>query len=157
MELNVVPEITDPQINQLIEYTNSDPDIRKFTSDLKRFPDRASFENWSKDKSLYTLSDGSENLFGFIWFEKKQIPIDESQSIDPKEYQITIAVRIYGKIRGKGYFKKFLEKALEDFKDSNKFWVSIAKENIASYKAFKKFGFKEIRNSSDRILMIWES
>lgn len=157
-DLNVVSEITGKQIDQLIEYTNSDPLIRKFTSDLKRFPTKKAFEKWKKDKALYSLTDEKGNLLGFIWFEWKKLSLEGKY----QDFGITIAVRTYGKIRGKGYFKPFLEEALADFKNSskyketknNKFWVSIAQDNTTSQKAFKNFGFREIPGSSDRILMI---
>lgn len=161
-DLNVVSGITAKQIDELIEYTNSDSDIARFTSDLKRFPNKASFEAWRKDKALYSLTDDKENLLGFIWFEWKQLPMDGKY----QDFGITIAVRTYSDARGKGYFKTFLEKALEHFKNSseyketknNIFWVSIAKDNFASQKAFENFGFKKIPNKQDqtRIFMIWE-
>lgn len=161
-DLTVVSGITAKQIDELIEYTNSDSDIAHFTSDLKRFPTKEAFARWRKDKVLYSLTDDQENLLGFIWFEWKQLSVDGKY----QDFGITIAVRTYSEARGKGYFKTFLEKALTDFKNSseyketknNKFWVSIAKDNFASQKAFENFGFKKIPNRQDqtRIFMIWE-
>ncbi|MBI2022790.1 GNAT family N-acetyltransferase [Candidatus Daviesbacteria bacterium] len=162
-ELSVNLGISDSQIEQLLIFTHTDPEIRKFTSDFSRFPDKSSFDSWEKDKFLYTLSNNSGDLLGFIWIEQKQLPV-EAENVSPKKYGLTIAVRTYGKARGKGYFKPFLEKVLTYFKQKeeyeqisdNGFWISIAKENIPSQKAFENFGFKRVasRSQIDRIFML---
>lgn len=160
--LKVRVGISDAQIDQLIKYTNSDPLIKKFTSDFKRFPTEEAFTRWRKDKALYSLTDEGGNLLGFIWFEWKKLSLEGKY----QDFGITIAVRTYSDARGKGYFKIFLEEALTDFKNSskyketknNEFWVSIAKDNFVSQKAFENFGFKKIPNKEEktRIFMIWE-
>ncbi len=151
--------ISEKQIEKLVELTNSDPEIKKFTSDLERFPNKESFDKWVKDKYVYTLVGENNKLLGLIWFEIKSIPL---QGLT--DYGITIAIRTYGEARGKGYFQQFLNKAINHFKKTKEFqkikskgmWVSSAKDNIPSQKAFEKFGFKTVedRTIPTRVFMV---
>lgn len=163
--LKLYKGISDKQTEQLLAYTNTDSEIKKFTSDLTRFPDRTSFDKWEVDKFLYTLADEEDFLLGLIWFEEKDIPFEvKAEGFNPEEYKITLAIRTYGKARGKGYFTPFLKEVIKQFKATPEYqaiekkglWVSIAKENIISYQAFQRFGFTEVENTlpSERILMI---
>ena len=61
--------ILDCQIHQLIEYSNSDSDVQKFTSDSSRFNNISSFKKWlTQGRIIYTLADKNHNLLGIIWF-----------------------------------------------------------------------------------------
>ena len=162
--LNLFYGITDKQIDQLIEYTNTDPEIQKFTSDLTRFPDRDHFESWVGNKDIYTLVDLEDKLLGIIWIELKEIPLENFA----KDYGITLAVRTYGEARGQGYFNPFLEVALEHFNTFHNYkeisgskgiWVSISKENTPSQRAFEKFGFRRVENETipNRVFMVLEN
>lgn len=163
--LSLYKGISDKQIEQLLAFTNTDQEIKKFTSDLTRFPNKESFDKWVTDKFLYTLANKEGDLLGLIWFEEKDIPFEvKAEGFDPEDYKITLAIRTYSYARGKGYFAPFLKEVIKQFKQTPEYqtiekkslWVSIAKENIISYQAFQRFGFREIENTipSDRILMI---
>ena len=69
--------ILDTQIDQLIEYSQADPDIKKFTSDPTRFADKQSFATWQQQgRLIYTLIDSHQNLLGLIWFGQKDSPLN---------------------------------------------------------------------------------
>ena len=57
--------ITKDQIYQLIAYTKSDPQIQKFTGDLMRFRNKATFDSFAKGAIIYTLQNG-EDLLGIF-------------------------------------------------------------------------------------------
>ena len=68
--LSIKRGLTDAQINQLIEYSKTDPDLKKFTGDPERFATREGFDEFSKHIMVYyALVDDSDNLKGIIWFD----------------------------------------------------------------------------------------
>lgn len=124
-------------VEQLISYTNSDKTIQEFTSDLKRFKDMKSYQEWlKKGRSVYSLVDEEGNLVGISWFGE--------------ENGFTLALRIYGKARGKGLGYDFLRKTMEDFMKGEKYkkaknqnwWLETSKNNIPAIKIYEKLGFK---------------
>ncbi len=165
--LSIKKGLTDSQIDQLIEYSTTDPDLKKFTSDPVRFKDRAGFDEFSKHiLAYYVLTDEDENLLGVIWFDDLSmyvIPennVSQGSSLDsgPQtvrndmgDYGISFAIRLYGQARGKGLAVPFSEKAFEDFKTSEeylnhphqKFWLAVSPENQAAVAVYKKLGFKD--------------
>jgi GNAT superfamily N-acetyltransferase len=157
--------ITDEQILKLIEYSKSDPVIQKFTSDLRRFPDKESFKSWSSDAKIYTLVLENNTLAGFIWFRKKSIPVEfDSDLVDSLEYGVTVAVRLYKDARGKGLLKPFLETAIQNFKATDDYkessskgiWLLTSEENTQAQAAFERFGFKKIKTELGKVLMVLE-
>lgn len=157
--------ISQNQIDQLIKYTTSDPIIQKFTSDSDRFSDQISFENWRKNRLLFTLTDEQDILYGFIWIREKNIPIQvQADRFNPESYGVTVAVRLYPSARGRGLLVPFLKSVFEYYltcEDYQKaqakgIWLLTSQENIAAQKSFEKFGFKRVENKipSDKILMI---
>jgi ribosomal protein S18 acetylase RimI-like enzyme len=139
------------QINQLVNLSNdvTDLSVSKFTSDNIRFSDKKSFDKWfQKGRTIYTVTDG-ENLVGIIWFGKKKIPLTSYS------HNITFAIRIYPKARGKGLSSKFMDYALKSYKPS-KTWLECSADNISAVKLYSKFGFKKITSpdSKNKIIMI---
>ena len=60
--------LSEKQIGQLIKYAATDDGL-KFTSDPKRFKDRQSFDEFSKEiLAYYVLVDREDDLLGIIWF-----------------------------------------------------------------------------------------
>ena len=107
MELNkdvfIQQGILDCQIDQLIEYSNTDPDIKKNTTDPVRFKNRDLFNEWlKKGRIIYSLTDKNKNLLGVIWFGQKDPPIKLKANF-------TFAIRIYGSARGQGLSQIFLK------------------------------------------------
>ena len=143
------------QIDQLVEYSKTDPEVIKFTSDPKRFKDSETAKKWLKNVSVYTLTDG-KNLMGIAWFHI--LPIPERKftiKLNPNDFSLTYAIRIYGEARGKGLGVKFMKDAFDDYKPKN-LWGQISSENIPSIKLAEKFGFKKVSEPDQRgkIIMV---
>lgn len=152
--------LSEKQISQLINFSVSDDGL-KYTSDAKRFQDRESFDEFSKDIiAYYTLSDDEENLVGIIWFHDLDLSSD-------KNYGISFAIRLYGEARGKGLAKEFAEKVIEDFKNSDEFknhphpkiWLAVSPENEKAVSLYRNLGFKdlEIDKENNKLLMLFEN
>lgn len=130
--------LSEKNIDQLIEYANSDKAVGRFTSDPKRFKDRESYKNWlAKGRKIYSFVDKKGNLMGVSWFGK------EGDGF-------TFALRIYGEARGKGYGYGFLRETMNRFmkldeyqKAENKeWWLETSQDNIAAIKIYEKLGFE---------------
>jgi RimJ/RimL family protein N-acetyltransferase len=150
--------ISENQINQLIEYTHTDPSVIKFTSDPIRFKDRNSFEVWlQKGRKIYTLVDGNENLLGIFWYGPKIMPNH------PEYNYCTFSIRLYSRARDQGLSYPFLKFAFDDLliKEGDKitgFWLETSVDNFAAIKTYEKFGFRSIDHNSTKtkVLMIKE-
>ncbi|QQG41163.1 MAG: GNAT family N-acetyltransferase [Candidatus Woesebacteria bacterium] len=147
--------ITKNQVQELLSYTKSDPQIRKFTHDAKRFKSLESFEKWVLGKYIYTLSDKNGKLLGVAWFAFKANP----QAI---EFPFTFAIRIYPPARGQGYSEKLMRAAFEKFMKSDKylesqqkgFWLVTRRDNKFAIKLYEKFGFiTKITTEDNHLLM----
>lgn len=146
--------ILDCQIHQLIEYSHTDSDIKKFTSDSIRFKDLSSFKIWlTQGRIIYTLSDINHNLLGIIWFGQKDPPINITANF-------TFAIRIYSSARGLGLSQQFMKTAFADLlKDQKKslitgFWLETSIDNFAAIHTYEKFGFQKINLIDDRQIML---
>jgi ribosomal protein S18 acetylase RimI-like enzyme len=136
--MEIKKDLSEKNIKQLIKYTNNDDLIKKCTSDLKRFVNRESYENWlKKGRKIYSLVDEKDNLMGISWFG------GEGEGF-------TFALRIYGKARGEGLGYGFLKETmnrfmeLDDYKKAKnkEWWLETSKDNIAAIKIYEKCGFK---------------
>ena len=152
--------INDQEIDQLIQYAQSDETVRQFTSDASRFASRISFDEWRKEGTVfYTLNDAEGNLAGIIWFEPLPIPEFNLQEnapiINSNEYQITFAIRTYGSARGKGLSSPFTQKALEDFERKG-VWLATSADNYPAINSYKKSGFVELgmRKDGQKLIMV---
>ncbi len=150
--------ITDSQISQLIQYAIDDSDLAKFTSDPKRFKDRASFDEFSTHiMTYYVLVDETDHLLGIIWF-------DDFALEEGSEYGISYAIRVYNGARGKGIALPFSKAAFEDFYQSpeylghlyRKIWLAVSPDNIPAKKVYEKLGFKDLKMNKEgnKLLMI---
>jgi ribosomal protein S18 acetylase RimI-like enzyme len=157
-DYQIAKEISDKQIDQLIDFSNSDDEILKYTNDQVRFGDSKSFDNWfSKGKQIFILTNKNQELLGIIWFSKKLITIDEY-----KNYGISFAVRIYGKARGKGFSKDFAKKAIKMLKQTEFYknfpnkgiWLTTNHDNEIAKKVYGNLEFKKIKEDAGRITMI---
>lgn len=135
--------ILDCQVDQLINYSQTDPDVKKFTSDSVRFRDLSSFKKWLiQGRIIYTISDINQNLLGIIWFGQKNPPIDVNANF-------TFAIRIYGAARGHGLSQNFMKTAFTDLLQNQKqsritgFWLATSKNNFTAIHTYEKFGFKK--------------
>jgi RimJ/RimL family protein N-acetyltransferase len=146
--------IIDCQIDQLIEYSHTDPDIKKFTSDPIRFKDRSSFSEWlNQGRIIYTLIDQNNNLLGIIWFGQKDPPIKLAANF-------TFAIRLYGPARGVGLSQIFMKTVFADLSKNKPkseitgFWLETSVENSAAIHTYEKFGFKKISECKDKVIMV---
>jgi ribosomal protein S18 acetylase RimI-like enzyme len=152
-KFSVQEGILDNQIDQLIEYSNNDPQIKNFTSDPIRFKDHQSFNQWlDKGRIIYTLVDQHQNLFGIIWFGQKDPPINLKANF-------TFAIRIYSLARGQGLSQEFMKTAFDSFlKNQDKakitgFWLETSVDNLAAIHSYQKFGFKQVTQKENKIIM----
>lgn len=146
--------ILDHQIDQLIEYSHSDSDVQKFTSDLKRFANLNAFSNWQQQgRIIYTLTDLDKNLLGIIWFGQKNPPLVSSANF-------TFAIRIYGPARGQGLSQEFMKTVFNDLQKNHQsshitgFWLETASDNFAAIHTYQKFGFKTIGEHEKFLVMV---
>lgn len=153
--------LSEKQIDQLINYAATDEGL-KYTSDPKRFKDRESFEEFSKEiLSYYTLVDSEDNLLGIIWFHDLDLYLNRE---NPSAYGISFAIRLYGEARGKGLALPFTEEVMADFKESEeyknhphpKIWLSVSPENESAVALYKKLGFKDLETNKkyNKLLMV---
>jgi ribosomal protein S18 acetylase RimI-like enzyme len=137
-------------IGQLIEFANSDEEVKKFTSDAKRFRDEGSFKNWlKKGRKVYSLVNENGGLVGISWFGK------EGEGF-------TLAIRIYGEARGKGLSFEFLKETMDDFMKSREYqeaenkdwWLETSVDNLAAIKTYEKLGFQraEMGETPEKII-----
>jgi RimJ/RimL family protein N-acetyltransferase len=155
--LKITEGLTEKQIDQLINYSNTDPDVKKFTSDSKRFASKMSFKDWIQNNKvvIYALVGTADNLIGVSWVDIRPLPNAEyKEDIDPAKYQTTSGIRIYGDFRGKGLAADFYQQILS--KISGGIWEQISSENIASIKLHEKLGFKIVSNpdQNNKVIMV---
>ena len=148
--------ISKSQIRQLINFSHTDPEIQKFTSDKIRFADKSAFDQWfAKDRIVYTLTDKKKNLLGIIWFGQKDPPSEDIKA------NFTFAIRLYGSARGQGLSGKFMKLTFDDLlqKQLNPkitgFWLETAADNLAAIHTYKKFGFKSVSILDGKNIMIF--
>ena len=143
------------QTDELIIQSKSDLMIKKFTSDLKRFKDKRTFNTWKRNKKIFILTDEQERLLGFIWFEKKGVFLKNP----PKKlesYKTTFAIRLYKRARGKGLAREFMKDAFMRIDDRN-IWLSTVYNNKTAINLYTKFGFKPVAEEGKRLYMIYEN
>jgi len=146
--------ILDCHIDQLVDYSQSDSDIKKFTSDTKRFNSKESFFEWQRQgRIIYTLVDEQQNLLGIIWFGQKDPPISINANF-------TFAIRIYGSARGQGLSQGFMKVAFDDLQKNQThshitgFWLETSVDNFAAIHTYEKFGFKQNSQKDNKIIMV---
>lgn len=153
--------LSESQIDQLINYAATDDGL-KYTSDPKRFKNRDSFDEFSKEiLAYYVLADDEDNLLGIIWFHDLDLYLNKEK---PSEYGISFAIRLYGEARGKGLALPFTEEVMSDFKKSEeykthphkKIWLSVSPENEPAVKLYRKLGFKDLKINKEynKLLMV---
>lgn len=160
--------ITKQQLEELINYSNTDGELKLTTSDAKRFKDKSAFEIWlRKGRKIYTMTNPEGKLLGIIWYGKKPVPKDKAYitSFDHGIYGITFAIRIYGNARGKGLAKEFiiyawkLYKATKDYLESNAkgIWLEVKEDNLRAIGSYGRFGFTKVSSPDikGRIIMIY--
>jgi ribosomal protein S18 acetylase RimI-like enzyme len=135
--MKTVKGLSEKNIDQLIAFTNSDNDVQKNTSDLKRFANRELWKKWKeKGRKIYAMVDENDDLMGITWF-------------GPESDGFTFAIRIYGNARGKGLSENFLRKTMEDFMkepeyinaQNKSWWLETSKDNLPAIKIYEKLGF----------------
>lgn len=146
--------IIDCQIDQLIDFSHTDPDVKKYTSDPSRFQNRAAFSHWlEQGRIIYTLIDRRQNLLGIIWFGQKDPPVNANANF-------TFAIRIYGFARGQGLSQGFMKTAFNDLLKNQQdskitgFWLETSIDNFAAIHIYEKFGFQKIGQQGRKVVMV---
>lgn len=146
--------ISDHQIQQLIQLSHTDPDVKKFTSDPTRFADLSCFNLWlQQGRIIYTLFDSNSNLLGIIWFGQKEPPVNSSANF-------TFAIRIYPPARGCGLALPFMKLAFADLLQHQSqshitgFWLETDAANSTAIHLYRKFGFRQISRQRHRVFMV---
>lgn len=163
----VVRGLQPHQIMQLIAYANTDHDVRRFTSDARRFKDAESYAVWlKKGRTMYALTDVVGELYGVVWFGKEALPVKKDVVLEtPEKYTLAIAIRIYGAARGKHLANELIAVAKKDFFTIHpelldyKFWLEVSADNAAAIATYKKLGMVQISqpDSAGKILMVESS
>lgn len=157
--------ISQKQIRRLVQYSRTDPVIGKFTSDRRRFSDVNVFYKWfGKGRMIYTLCGRGDELLGIVWFGKKPLPKRKyDKRVKPERYRFTLAVRLYGKARGKGISGSFLEECMGLFKETAGYkkgrkgiWVVVSEDNAKAIKIYAENGFTKVTtpNTKGKIIMV---
>lgn len=166
MDFIIKEGITPSQIQELINFSNTDELILQTTRDIERFKDKSTFDKWLlKNRKVYTLVDTHDKLFGILWFGEKELPEDISinPKVDKSMLRFTWSIRIYNGARGKGLSKYFFENAFKMFKKTEEYqnssakglWLITNSNNTPALKAYSKFGFVEIseNDKNGKIIM----
>ena len=155
--------ITSFQINQLIHYSRQDLHVRHFTSDAKRFSGTEEYYDWlKKGKAIYTLSNTKGDLSGIIWFAARSVPeANFTEDLNPSDYFLTFAIRMYSSVRGKGLGGDFINTALKKFKDrfmteDLAIWLEVSEDNAPAINLYNRVGFKKVTqpNNKGKVIMI---
>ena len=159
--------LEDNLIAELIKYSTSDPLISKNTSDAKRFENRESYLQWrKKNRTIYSLTNEDHSkLLGIVWFGKEAIPLSRfelDEEINPTDYEITIAKRLYDKARGREIAKVMMKIAFSQYLQHQVqnqragFWSETSSDNEINVKVNQSLGFRIVSkpNKSNKILMV---
>lgn len=159
--------LEDSLVAELIKYSTSDPLILKNTSDAKRFENRESYLQWrKKNRTIYSLTNEDRSkLLGVVWFGKETIPLSRfelNEEINPTDYEITIAKRLYDETRGvkiakvmmKIAFSQYLQHQVQNQRAG--FWSETSSDNEINIEVNQSFGFRIVSkpNKSSKILMV---
>ena len=167
--LRITKQLTDSQILFLIQKAKTDRKVKRFTHDPTRFTTIEEFRSWEKNKELYGMADSKGGLYGIIWFEKMKLPDNKTFSapINPTDYGITFAIRLYDKARGQGLTRKFMGAAFSDLlrqpfyvdEEHKGIWLSTSHDNTPAVTGYQHFGFKQVtnKNSEGKISMIYKT
>lgn len=154
-------DISNLQIKQLISYSNSDSEIAKYTNDQERFKNLFAFKKWrAKGKFIYILESKRKDLQAIVWFSKERAPIKNRAT---KLCGFTFSIRLYPKIRGKGFAIKIMKKSFDIFyktkiynaSRNKSFWLTAHQDNLPALKTYKKFGFKNVITEKGKVLMVY--
>lgn len=157
---SVTRGLSEKSIQELVAYSQEDPDIRQFTRDTERFRDEAAVREFLQPETqIYALTD-NERLNGIIWFAPKPLPEKEYTKVFDKDaYDTTFAIRLYGEAKGKRLSLPFMKEAFAQLNqdEEHDVWLETIANNSRAVNLYKKFGFDQVSqpDQQNRIVMIY--
>lgn len=125
-----------------------------------RFTSFEAFKSWNSDKprELHWLLGKDNDLAGFMWYCRAELPLEVDLPEKPGE---TFAVRIYEGYSGHGLARPFLNMSLkvhlalqkERGEPPTGIWLETDVDNPAAVSAYTKFGYHEIYRTDKRVTM----
>ncbi len=157
--------ISDSQIQQLLHYTETDPEIQATTADWRtpegkpgRFSSLSAFNTWrDQGKTTYTLVDDQQNLAGLTWFSNKSIDQAKYKEVAVdllKQYQTTLGIRLYASARGQKLAKPFLTEAIDTYLEllgqkQLSLWLEVRTDNARAIHLYENIGFQQVTENRD--------
>jgi GNAT superfamily N-acetyltransferase len=160
-DYTIRPGISSKQIAELLNFSNTDPSVIKYTGDPVRFKNLTAYKNWlQKGRHIYTLCGREDSLKGIVWFSHEDPPEDIFSDV---RCVFTFGIRLYSDARGKGLGLPFMTKAFSEFMKTDVykksvqkgFWLTAVKENYPAIKLYKRFGFAESASGKNKLLMTY--
>lgn len=146
--------LTDAAVGQLVTRTldPSDEQLRAMTHDLSRFSCLEQIERWRRgERTALCLLDPAGSLVGIFWVTEKSPPARDDY-LDPEAIRrhapsVTVAIRLYGPLRGHGVARAFAERSLDvllrDYDPPPSLWFETRADNLAIRALATQFGFDE--------------
>lgn len=160
-DLKVINYLSPSHIDRLIDFSNRDWTIIRFTSDRTRFANFKKVSEWlSSDPSLHVLTNAEEvALLGLIWFRPKALDWPAPFDTHSHSLSVTLAKRIYPPARGQGMIVPFFREAFQQYlrsagySASTGFWLSTRTQNKTNIAVNLKLGFKVVGTNSEDTFM----
>lgn len=135
---------------QLVEISATDPLVDHNTSDPERFCDADAILRWAKQgRHPVSFTDADGTLLAFGWTGPKSHP--------DSQYENTIAMRIYGELRGKGLaghlFGTVMQSHLSLWPETKGFWGEAHSDNIRSIQMCKRIGLHEVKAGDTSVVL----
>lgn len=166
IDWKIIKGLPEQYWDQLVEYSDSDKAVGEHTRDPRRFGSREAIQGWmEKGRNVYTVTDPAEQkLLGLLWFGEDQMPMKGftyTEEINPADYPVTHALRIYGDLRKKKQTEDVFRTGLAMFqmnamvqKNDGGIWIETSNPIIEH--SYTKLGFRKITktNEQEKFLMV---
>ncbi len=156
---------SDDTLQQQLVVKSQQPHILASTPNdaAKRFGNQAMLDQWlTKGRLVHWLVGPDNDLAGIMWYGREHFPIDIDLPEIPEE---TFAIRLYEGYIGHHLSLPFMKLSFKTYIQDKQargetvvgIWLQTDVENEAAYKAYAKFGFREVHRDDHRITMAMDS